>query len=309
MKKLSPSKILFIKLGAGGAYEKECIEKGNIVKLSYKEIDHELCLFGRWSAVKKDILKKYKVSEGVATFHLTQIKYFYEAGDDILWITFYNNKLWWCFADKKVFLDPDGTRYRKIIGKWSCKDLNGKFLFLENLSGRLTKISRFMGTICLVAESDYLVKKINGDELPEIKEAEEAFINLRDRIVKIIKTLNPKDFELLIDLIFRNAGWQRIGVVGKTQKTIDLALYHPITEERAVVQIKCQSNLEEFKKYKNKFIEMTEYDKFFYIAHTPDSALSKYQTEESNINLYFADKVAELAINSGLFNWILKILG
>ena len=42
MNKIKANKVLFIKLGQGGEYEKECIEEKNILKLGYIEVDHEL---------------------------------------------------------------------------------------------------------------------------------------------------------------------------------------------------------------------------------------------------------------------------
>jgi len=54
---------------------------------------------------------------------------------------------------------------------------------------------------------------------------------------------------------------------------------------------------------------MTDYDRFFYIAHSPKGDPEKYIAELENLNIYFSDKIAELAINSGLFDWILKKVG
>lgn len=304
-----PTKVFFIKLGEKGRYEEEAIEKRNILKIGYTAISHTLCVTEKWNDVKNEIERKMHVSDGVTTYHLTQLKYFYEGDDNVLWITFSNNKLWWCFADGKVVPEKDGTRYRTVKGKWSCKDLKGRVLFLEDLSGRLLRTQGFRGTICKVAESDYLIEKINSKEPKEIKETEDAFNHLKGKLAVIIKKLQPKEFELLVDLIFRNAGWQRLSVIGKTTKTIDLAIGHPITGERAVVQIKCQSSLAEYKSYEKRFLGMTEYDKFFYIAHTPEPSLENYKSRSENINVYFSDKISELAINSGLYNWILKIAG
>ena len=39
-------------------------------------------------------------------------------------------------------------------------------------------------------------------------------------LVPLMHLLTWKDFELLVDLVFANSGWRRVGVVGKTQKTI-----------------------------------------------------------------------------------------
>ena len=311
MEKISPTKALFIKLGAEGSYEKECVEERNIVKLDYKEIDHNLCLAGRWQAVRKDIAKKYKTSKGVTTYHLNQIKYFYEVGQDVLWITFYNHKLWWCFADSKAILEQDGTKFRKVLGRWKCKNIKGQELHLGNLSGRLLKTQGFRGAICQVKERDYLLDKINREEPKETKEAKEAFNLLCGKLVPIIQNLNWKDFERLIDLIFRNAGWQRISELGKVQKTIDLELANPITGERAVAQVKSESNLKIFREYQEKFDGMAGYDKFFFLTHTPINDLKKYKEEKESekTKIYFADEIAELAINAGLFDWILKIIG
>lgn len=301
-------KTLFIKLGRGGEFEKECIEK-SILKIGYNDADDVLCSSGKWQKIKDFYRNKHGFSGQVATFHATQIKYFYEEDENVLWITFYNNKLYWCFSDKKVFIQKDKSKVRKVIGKWSCKDLKGKTLFLDNISGRLAKTQGFRGTICSVPEKDYLIEKITGEQSKEINEVEESFRQLKNRLIPLIKKLNPKDFELLIDLIFRSGGWQREGVVGKTQKDIDLAIFHPITGERAVVQIKCQTNLTEFNKYKKIFTRMTDYDRFFYVTHTPQGDKEKYINDIDNLKLYFSDDVAKLAINSGLFDWILKIVG
>lgn len=301
-------KALFIKLGQGGEFEKKCIEN-NILKINYRDADHNLCLCGEWQKVKDSYINKHGFLVGVATFHTNQIKYFYEEEDGVLWITFYNNKLYWCFSEKEVFIQKDKTKIRKVAGKWSCKDFKNKILFIDNISGRLARVQGFRGTICSVLERDYLIKKIKGEQLPEIKEAEESFSQLKDKLIKLIEKLNPKDFEILVDLIFRNGGWQRLGVVGNTQRSIDLAIFHPITGENAVVQIKCQTDVAEFNKYKEIFTGMTDYDRFFYIAHTPQGNLEKYINDVDNLNLYFSDKIAELAVTSGLFDWILKKVG
>lgn len=311
MEKISSTQALFIKLGVKGSYEKECIKERNIVKLSYNEIDHDLCLSGHWQAVKKNIAKKYKTPKGVTTYHLNQIKYFYEVGQDVLWITFYNHKLWWCFADKKIICEKDGTKFRKVLGKWRSKDIGSQELRIGNLSGRLLRTQSFRGAICRVKEINYLLNKINGEEQAEVKKVKEAFDLLCDRVAPIIKRLNWKDFERLIDLIFRNAGWQRISELGQVQRTIDLELANPITGERAVAQVKSESNLKEFHSYKKEFGGMTGYDKFFYLVHTPTEDLRQYKKENKleKIKIYLADEIAKLAINAGLFDWILRIVG
>ncbi len=106
-------------------------------------------------------------------------------------------------------------------------------------------------------------------------------------------------------MIFRQAGWQRVSETGKTQKTLDLELLAPVTSERAIVQIKSQSNLKQFLCYQDKFATMTDYDKFFYVVHSAEKSLSEYDNETETI-LYCGDKIADLTINSGLLDWVIK---
>ena len=301
-------KTLFIKLGQGGEFEEECIRK-NILKIGYNDVDHDLCLQNGWQQMRDYFINERHVQRGAATRHANQLKDFYQADENVLWITFCNNKLYWCFSKNKIFIQKDKTKIRKVIGKWSCNDLKGEIIRIDNINGRLAMVQNFQGAICLVHEKNYLIKKIKGEKLAEIIEAEKSFGKLKDILISLIKELNYKDFELLVDLIFRGGGWQRVGVVGKTQKSIDLSIFHPITGESAIVQIKCQTNLAEFNEYKKIFRRMTHYNRFFYVVHTPQGSLKKYINDMDHLNLYFSDKIAELAINAGLTDWILKKVG
>ena len=145
-------------------------------------------------------------------------------------------------------------------GKWSSEDVNGNPLYIENLSGKLTKVQGFRGTICTVKEFDYLINKINGSKLPIVQNAETSLFNLKTNLKPLVQLLSWKDFELLVDLIFTSSGWQRISSVGKTEKTIDIELMLPVNNKKAFVQIKSQSNYNEFVDYKNSFNNMNQYD-------------------------------------------------
>ncbi|MBU1685253.1 hypothetical protein KJ662_03295 [Patescibacteria group bacterium] len=305
MKKIRPKKVLFIKLGKGGGYEKECIEKTQTIRINYDEVDHKLALKGKWDSVLKSFLAMSEMKDFVASSHTNQVRQFYEEGNDTLWITFYANKLWWCFAKQEVTLLPDRSKTRQVVGQWSDKDINGNTLTADNISGKLLKTQGFRGTICSVPEQEYALAKINAEQLPEVAEVEKSLAVLKEKLALLIKNLQWKEFETLIDLIFRQAGWQRVGTTGKTQKTLDLDLLSPVTGERAIVQIKAESNLKEFKHYEKEFANLSNYDKFFYVVHTPKGDWRK-QENETEINLWLIDKITELTINSGLVDWVIK---
>lgn len=301
--------INFIKLGDKGKFEKECIEINGTIKLGYSVINHQLCLDGKWDEVSDSVENEYKTNRSATTSHKNQIKKFYEEPETTMWITFYNNSLWYCFAKESIKLNSDGTKVRITVDGWKNVDINGKQLFIQELSGRLTKVQGFRGTICDVKEKEYLLNKINGRQSKEEIAVEKSLADLKKNLKLIIKKLNWKDFENFIDLIFRSAGWSRIGIAGKTAKTIDLELLAPVTSERAIVQIKSQSSLITFNDYKTKFMNMNEYDKYFFIVHTPNKDLRDYIDSklEKDIIIYDDEKLSELCINGGLISLLLDL--
>ena len=305
MKRIQANKVLFIKLGQGGKFEKECIENNHTLRLGYREVDHKLCLTGQWDKVHDYFTTEENSKTFVATSHSNQIKQFYEEDENTLWITFYANKLWWCFSKPEITLLADKTKTRPVIGKWSDKDVYENVLLAGNISGKLLKTQGFRGTICSVPEEKYVLAKINCEQMKEVVEVEQAMFDLKTKLTFLIQNLQWKDFETLVDLIFRQAGWQRVGDTGKTQKTLDLELFAPVTGERAIVQIKAQSDLQQFLSYQEQFATMNDYDKFFYVVHTAKNNLSTYENE-TETKLYLVDKVAELTVSAGLVEWVIK---
>lgn len=304
MKEIKAKKALFIKLGEKGFWEESAISEG-IIKIGYSDIEASDCFNGNWNKIDNYYVKTQKKTQIASTGFITQLKYFFEEPEDTIWITFYNNKLWWGKAYCKVHAKNDGTKVRKLIGGWSDQDLRGKGLIVDNLRGSLTKVQGFRGTICYVDELDYLLTKINGTITSEISEAYDAYDKLQKKISILIKTLNWKDFEILVDLIFRQGGWQRLSVVGKSTKFLDLSLLQPITKEKCLVQIKSQSNFKEFSEYYRQFKKMKEYDKFFFIVHTTKDEALKRMQRHSNFGILLNQDISKLVIDSGLTNWVI----
>jgi hypothetical protein len=301
--------ILFIKLGEKGRYEKECIEEKSTIKLGYREINHMYCINGRWDEVSNQIQSDYGTVQTATTSHKNQIRKFYEEPRTTMWITFYNSKLLYSYADETVMLNSDGTKERKTIDGWHETDSEGNTLFIQFLSGRLTKVQGFRGTICDVKEKEYLLHKLNNTQSDELKNVEKDLLSLRKNLELLIKKLNHKDFEIFVDLLFRAAGWSRMGHIGSTIKTLDIELLAPVTNERAVIQVKSQSNLATFNEYKIRLLSMNEYDKYFFITHTPLNDLQQYidAGTETDIKIYDAKILSELSINAGLIEWIINV--
>jgi hypothetical protein len=305
MDEIKADSAYFIKLGRKGKWEEECILQDNTIKLGFINPLHSECLAGEWNKISKYWLREGK-KKGKATEITNQIKTFYERNEKTLWITFFRRKMYWCFAKKNVTLEKDGTRTRKVIDGWKHQDIKGSQLTIENLSGKLTKVQGFQGTICSVKEFDYLIRKLNNQKLPEVQETEKTLKTLLQNIEPLIQNLTWKDFELLSDLIFTHAGWQRISTRGKTEKSIDLVLMSPVTGDQAFVQVKSKSNMATLKKCIKDYESMKEeFSQMYFVVHTTDNSLEDWQDEE-DITLWNVKKLSNLVVESGLISWLIK---
>ena len=305
-KDISASQVRFIKLGPSGEWEQECIEGVMpCIRLAFKSNQHRKCLAGHWDAVTRYWSSVGGKTVGKATEYTNQIKTFYTADEQTLWITFFRRKLYWCFASRMVKELSDGSRIRKVLGRWSCKDVNGNELHVDGLSGALTKVQGFRGTICAVKEEAYLLGRINGKLPREVVQATVKLKQLEDALRPLIIKLGWKDFELLCDLIFTRAGWQRISSLGKTEKTIDMELLSPMTGRRAMVQVKSQAGLNTFWEYKAKLGKHSGCNEMYFIVHTPDRALANHRVRPPWFILT-NERLATLVVSCGLSHWLIQ---
>ncbi len=305
--RINPRKALYIKLGRGGEWEKECIDQGKL-RLSYRGAPHQLCLQRRWDEVAKELRKAGKDS-GTATRDTNQIQLFYESDKTVLWVTFSGDRMYWCFSEPKIVLLPDKLKTRPVVGQWSCLDTKRKLpLRRDQLSGRLLSIQGFRGTICSVKDLHYLVRKINGLEPEYVRQTREALLLLEERMASLIRSLYWKDFEILIDLIFRQAGWQRVSELGETQKTLDLDLISPLTSERFGVQIKTRASLSDLHLYQQRCAALQEPRRFFFVVHTPSADLEEMaanKPENPKTTLWLSKDIAHFGVKYGLADWVI----
>lgn len=295
-------KIRYIKLGERGCWEKSCIEEDNTIRFGY-EGKHEECLQGKWEDVKEYWLSNRR-DPGAATRDVNQIRDFYELSEDDIWITFYKRKLYWCRAHKDVIELEDGTRIRNAISGWSCNDIKGNGLTIENIDGRVTQVQGFRGTVCSVNLPEYVLRKINGEIQPEAEKAQELIESLKYSLASLINGLWWKDFELLIDLIFAKSGWQRVSVLGKTEKDIDLDLYSPITNKKAFVQIKSSTSISEIRSCIEAYKSHDQYNEMYMAFHTVNGDIRQIE-EDPSVHLLDVTKISELVIHTGLINWLI----
>lgn len=300
----------YIKLGEKGNLEDLCFKDGTI-RLGYHQVKHEIG--NNLEELRNFFNERHKKSKSAATNHARQVHDFYTANKDTIWFSFANGSLWWCQSDSVVEMiaydSNEGSRFRKTINGWSNKNTSGAELKIAELNGELTKVAGYRGTICNINNSlkEYLLKKINGEEIEEIKKAKKARTEILKSIESLMKLLHWKDFELLVELVFAKSGWQRISASGGTQKTIDIEMVLPSTQEQAFVQIKSRTDNTQLQYYIDQLdLREDEKEKMFFVYHTAGEI---QKPENEMVTLVGPQKLSEMVLDAGLFTWLLKKVG
>jgi Restriction endonuclease len=297
--------VRYIKLGEGGKWASKALSAG-MIPFGYRAINHQACARADWTEVGRQLTLMGRQKGGVAQ-GLRELKDFYELGDDTLWFTVAYGQVWWAFAHRPVIERPENdrdspSRYRRTHGGWRNTSLQGAPLTVLNLSSALTSTANYRMTICAVKDADYLIRKIVGDIDPLRTEAETTRQQARSIAAKMIRLLNWKDFETLIDLIFTRGGWQRVGALGGDQADVDLVLKQPISGETAWVQVKSRSSQAEFDDYLARFERNGRFDHFFFIYHSATTPIRIRKQRQHH--LWSVDRTASAAIDQGLLTWL-----
>jgi hypothetical protein len=289
----------FIKLGRSGEWEIECLRDG-ILRFGYADTAHADCLAGNWDAVRT-FWSSYRNDTGAGTRDANQIRVFYETGGNALFVTFHGGLLYWCRAMPGVTVDADGTHMRRTVDGWHSASITGKPLRTDRLSGALLRVQGYRGTICSVAQLSYLLGRINDQLPPSVVAADEARAAYLAAIEELIGLLTWQDFELLIDLIFSSSGWVRLGSVGKTQKSVDIELQLPTTNEVAFVQVKSEASSAIFRDSLDRFQSYDKYDRMFFAWHK-GTVVSPDDTK--SIELLDCKRIAAMTLDAGLAGWL-----
>lgn len=294
--------VFYIKLGRGGEWETDCLTRG-VLQFGYRETPHDLCVDGAWDKVQ-EFWAHQRGNQGAATRDMTQIRTFYEAAESSIFITFANGLMYWCKPTGPVKILPDLSHVRSTVDGWHNHSEGGTLLSSDRISGHLLKVQMFRGTICKVKDCDYVLRKLNDELSPELKALEEAESAMIDAAIAAMRLLTWQDFELLVDLIFSTSGWRRIGMLGRTQKTVDLELLLPTTGERALVQIKSQTGTANLHDYEKRFKKSDIYDRMFFVWHSGPLAQSVENEAEAGVTLLGPERLARMCIDSGLVSWL-----
>jgi hypothetical protein len=307
MDKLDPiqptARVRYIKLGEGGRWERECIETG-IIRFGFGSGSPQrfpLCRAGKWDELKQSFIASGR-STGTATRFTNETRLFFQDDGTTLWITFYGERLCWGLltqAPPEQHSDGDGT-WRAVAGGWRWQDLKGEPLMKTNLSGALTKLAAYRGTTCSVDVADYVIRRINGHKTAEVERAIATLEVVRQSVRELMRLLRERDFELLVDLVFSTSGWRRQGSVGGAQKTLDFLIELPSTAQQAIVQVKSETTSAQLSEYVGRLDDLPDF-RMFYVFHSGNP-----ETDDDRVTLIGPDKLAQLVVDAGLIQWLIR---
>ena len=300
----SSTRVRYIKLGEGGRWESLCLKDGTIrfgFGSGHKD-RFSMSSEGRWEELTASFLREGK-TKGTATRFTNETKLFFEDAGDTLWITFIGETLFWgMLSPEPAKREPHGDSVtRQLDGGWKSTDANGEPLTKDRLSGALGKLAAYRGTSCKVDVDQYAIRRINGEKIPEVETALATLKDMKIAVLGLMRLLGDRDFEMLVDLVFSTSGWQRQGAIGRTQKTLDLDLLLPITDQRAFVQVKSKTNSKQLAEYVARIDGAGPYDRMFYVYHSGNA-----QTDDDRVTVIDPFKLAELVLDAGLTSWLIR---
>lgn len=296
------AKANYIKLGTGGEYEIDSIMNG-ILRFGWRGQAVADINSGNWELIKGQLIEANRGKpKQVATADYNALRRIALSTPDEVWIAFHQSKLFWCHIDGTVFED-ETSKYRKVIGGWNYHDENGDSLWESELPGRLAALQGFRGTSCSVKDVELLWRVLSGTRSKLAKEISERRSKLAELLTKAIKELHWKDFETLVDLVFRASGWSRTSLLGQQAKGYDLELRESITGNRYVVQVKSRADKNDVLSTLSS-LNIKDYERIFFVIHDPHRNLNSILNLPKSVEIIQAERLGELALNAGLAGWL-----
>jgi hypothetical protein len=307
---IAPRDIRYIKLGEGGMWERVSLTRGE-VHFGHGQVSQALALSGNEEAIREQLIATG--SKPLAAGHaVREILDFYQLGADCLWVTIAEGHLWWTFAEPEVTWlgegEGHGKRIRRCIGGWRSTDILGVPLRLDRLSGKLTSVAGYPRTMCKIHARDYLVRRINGEVEPIVRDYNAARGAFLDIVGNAIAMLTWADFETLVDLVFARSGWNRVSPLGENQKLIDMMLEQPILGDRAAVQVKSRASQAELDDFVAKADATRDFSHLFFVCHSPDGRLDDPE-HRPDLHIWSGRTLAEMVFRVGLVDWTIDKVG
>ncbi len=293
----------YIKLGRGGEWERDSIATGKI-RFGWRHQSIVDINAKCWELIESQLREKdhgKRIPATTSDFNALMIIAKSDADD--IWITFHQSKLWWTRVAPGEVQKDEISKFRITSQPWSDRASDGKLLAVTEIPGKISQIQGFRATFCRVKPIDLLRRTINGTSSELSSTIRKLREQLSHQLTSAIKELHWKDFETLVDLVFRAAGWVRVSVLGQHEKAYDLLLREPVTGNRSVVQVKSKAGRKDLDETITSF-SAKDFRRVFFVVHSPERTLVSDTCVPSHVELILPARLGELAMDAGLAGWL-----
>ncbi len=232
-----------------------------------------------------------------------------------IWVTFQGGRMWWCTVLDEVRTNPGaasenlGHFWLNCARPWSDWSVDGlRRLEKSELPGNVTAVAGFRATVCKPGASAEILRIIRNEVDQDAHLATLARRAYEDAVRRLVARLDPKDFEILIDLILSRTGWARLAKIGGVRADIDIEVENAALDEIAFVQVKSSASQATLSKCISDFeAQSGRYARMIFAVHSPDGELTPRRTRWP-VQVWAGDRIAELVVRHGLGDWVAKRL-
>lgn len=293
----------YVKLGARGVWAADSIGHG-LLRFGWDGVPLDEMHRGDWAAVRARIAAWHKHKPTI-TADTERLKDLATSTPEDVWITFHESKLWWCRLAAGPVEQDETSKFRRVVDGWRSSDVRGRELLANQIPSQIAKVQGFRATVCAVAERDTLRRLLAGEPGAAYLEIDAARAALVASIAHALRSLHWKDFETLVDLVFRQAGWRRRSLLGASMKYVDLELEEPVTGELYQVQVKAQADVPTFQAYVDQFAGGA-FRRLYFVVSQPTAGLAALAGRTGDVELILPDQLAALVVDHGLTGWVQK---
>lgn len=302
-----PTAVKYIKCGEGSCWWKVSRDESQ-VHAGWGDIPDNLLTQGNLTEIEAHLRRRYPPGRSGFTQDFNQLKALLGRPSQYVWTTIEAGDLWWCTVRDGLTVNPEsdyrdrGHFWLQCDLPWNNRSLGGRQLLISSLPGAIAATRGFRATLCTPEASPQILRAIRDEPDEEAHAAAAARLIYEGAIVRLLRRLHPKDFELLVDLILSRAGWTRIATVGGVTEGTDIEAENAATGELAFVQVKGKAGQATLADYVRRFNERSAYQRMIFAVHTPQGRLEP--PIDHRIQVWDGERIAELAVKLGLADWI-----
>lgn len=303
-----PTSVRYVKNGPGGRWWPEA-KANQQIHLGWKSIPKNLLLKPDFTEIERLLRSEFANRQG-ATQDFNALKTLLDVPSRHIWITFEDGCMWWCTVLDGAKVNPNreepekGNFWLVCDRPWSNKSVKGKLLVKRDLPGPATSTAGFRATVCEPKSWETIARIIQGELDPDVVKSSEVRGTYQNAIQKIVERLHWQDFEQLIEFILARTGWTRISTLERTREGTDVEAENLTADEIAFVQVKSSATQKVLDDYVGRFNQRRDYyARMIFAVHSPSGKLTT-PVDNSEVQLWTGERVANLVVRLGLGEWV-----